>query len=222
MAVEEPRGGASLFSLQFFDHAGRGEFKLLLTNGADLEFFFQFTHHYGLGENPPTATEIAEVVAPVECPLALARAEDVRALWPHLRHEVPGRWLAGRPGVSRLDALALLGKAVATEVSREALILAVLAARRHGWPLCLALDHAERRHEAALLPRWVESCAGALHLFDEGAEAHLFPEQGGTVWQVRWAREWVLEWFAPGGERLLTIRGPRDAAGWESFVEELP
>jgi putative heme degradation protein len=222
LAVEEARSGVSLLSLQFFDLAGRGEFKLLLTAGSDLEYFYQFTHHYGLDENPAPALLAAASPVPAPRSLVPARAEDVRALWPHLRHATPGRWLSGRPGVSRLDALALLGPAIAREVSREALILTVLTARRHGWVLRLALDREERRHETALVPRWVESCSGALHIFDEGAEAHLFPEQGGTVWRVRWAGECVLEWFDPTGERLLTMRGPRGEPGWNVLMEELP
>ncbi|MEI9898529.1 MAG: hypothetical protein WDN28_32910 [Chthoniobacter sp.] len=149
-------------------------------------------------------------------------AAEARALWPHLRHAIPGRWLPGRPGASRLDALPHLGRAVAVPLSSDALFRVVLAARRNGWPLIFGLDRGEQRQEVTLIPRWIESCADTLHLFDRGAEIHLFPECGGALWRVRWPREWALEWFDPTGERLLTVHGPPAEAGlWDLFLSTL-
>lgn len=69
-----------------------------------------------------------------------------------------------------------------------------------------------------LWPCWIERM---LHLFDDCAEAHFFPEQGSAFWWVRWAHESELKWFVSAGRRLLTMRGPEVEGAWDFLAEEL-
>jgi putative heme degradation protein len=162
-ALEPMKDGQQTASLQFFDRAGEGCLKLMITNHSDLAAFEEIvrlhasphlTGHFGSVGH--TALLLSE-----EEP----DAQVVRSLWSGLRRTLPTSAFPGMDGVSRRRALAVAGAHHAWRLRETAVLPLIRAMTLADAPIGIGV-----RNDAVFLPvgmrlsHWADCCCGTTFL----------------------------------------------------------
>jgi hypothetical protein len=144
MAVVQEMEDQQVASLQFFDAAGDGGLKLMLTNWSDLDYFEALISIHGRpreedgSRQVPPCGKDKQIGVPTRnamLPFAVRdeegavlsgfTAEMVHPLWSGLSRTLPDSHFPGMPGLLRRDALALAGGQHAWQVSKETVLRAM-------------------------------------------------------------------------------------------------
>lgn len=220
LAVEERVSNGALFGLQFFDRQGAGQLKVLLTSEANLENYLGLALRFGLGGLPPTVPAPHALNSSTP-PSVLPDVAALRALWPTARHDLPGRFFPGLPGVTRRAALETAGDDFARPLSGYHLVAALLYARRENLALRCTLFNDHLSHTVTLRLRHLERCPCALHIIDEHGEFHLLTEPGVQTWVIRQGSGPAVELITDEGDRvgLLSVEGTAEQQEmWEQLL----
>jgi putative heme degradation protein len=183
-ALEPLEGGLHTASLQFFDRAGEGCLKIMLTNHSDLAAFESFVCHHAmlrhLAHFGPSGAAASLLLT------AEPDAHAVRSLWNGLRRTLPTSAFPGVEGVSRRRALAVAGPCHAWRVRQSAVMAVLRAMTLADAPLGIGV-----RNDAVFLPAgiclasWADCCCGTT-FFAGTAQLTLRHELGACeCWVVR-------------------------------------
>lgn len=158
-ALEPLESGQHTASLQFFDRAGEGCLKLMLTNHSDVTAFEDFVCRHAMPRHlahfGPSGNACSLVLD------AEPGAQAVRNLWGGLRRTLPSSAFPGMEGVSRRRALAAAGPQHAWRVRETAVQPLVRAMTLADAPLGIGV-----RNDAVFMPagmclsHWADCCCG--------------------------------------------------------------
>jgi putative heme degradation protein len=201
-------------SFHFFDHEGRGLFKMLLAPGADRNGFRQLVGHYAKRPLPLKRHRISHRRSRGKGAILAQERTDFQKAWASFNPALGGDLLPGGHGIGWLDALRLAGRRRAMLLTKVGLIKAILTGHYHETRLQITVCEEGLHHETMIVPRRLERCGRCLHLFDMESEAHFFLEADSEIWigfhgQERLA---AIHIFSGTGQRrgLIQFAGSQD------------
>ncbi|MEZ0273924.1 MAG: hypothetical protein ACAH88_03395 [Roseimicrobium sp.] len=182
MAVVQEVEDQQVASLQFFDTAGDGGLKLMLTNWSDLDYFEALISIHGRAKEEEGAAKKPASEATGKLPrrrvfseeqdqedaiLSGFSADVVRPLWPGLSRTMPDSQFPGVPGLLRREALSLAGGDFAWKVSKEAVLRAMENMATRGVALGGAVRNGLSYIPTAFRPKHWNHCGCGQTFFGE-------------------------------------------------------
>lgn len=176
LLVEETGApGQKRVGFQFFNHAGKGLLKILLTNQSNLEWFGNMVGYYVV---PPAAEEPAPPCLPAP-PSGISSTDSLdglRLLWPFFLRNPTAQALAGT-AFSRLEAAERIGSALSRPVPAGILGSVLRLAKRYALPLHLRLAGPAGSFQHSMVLRQLETCGGSWHGIGADGDMHFYPAE---------------------------------------------
>lgn len=229
--VEQGQNGQELANLQFFDHAGVGCLKILLTNLSDLEAFHHLVADFGCSCRMPAPPPFPAREEHEFLPLRRPSRDQVRGLWHGLGRSAPDHFFPGLDAVPRLSALAAAGPDLAWSIDHDTFMRAIGCGMDAGATLEVTARNGALLSHASLNPTHRSQCPCGTTFFSSWSQLTLRRPAGmdGSIMvsrlpaTPRQVPALQLEYYTPANRLSGTIRlgeeeGSVAAALWEKIL----
>lgn len=230
-AVKEETARGTRKSLQFFDLSGMSVHKIYLTDKSDSEAFDMIVDAFTAEDQYAEINTTAHAPVPAETPDSNIESDRMRAHWLALQDTHDFFQLLRDFGVSRLQALRLVGKDLAFKVSNSAFRYALEKAAETELPIMVFVGSKGciQIHTGPI--KRVVDAGGWLNILDPGFDLHVKETNIDQAWVVR--KPTVdgivtsLELFDKNGNQILQMFGERkpgtpELENWTALCAELP
>ncbi|MES2707261.1 MAG: hypothetical protein V4726_11735 [Verrucomicrobiota bacterium] len=228
--VEQGHDSQELANLQFFDLAGAGCLKILLTNLSDLDAFHRIVADFGCSYRMPTPPPRRASEENGALPLCRPSTGQVRGLWHGLGRSAPDHFFPGLDEVPRLSALDAAGPDLTWPIDHDTFMRALDCGMEPGATLEVTVRNAALLSHASLNPTHRNQCPCGTTFFSPWSQLTLRrPVNPGPVRvsqlpaAPRQPAALQLEYYTAthhlsGTVRLSTEAGFQTPAQWEKIL----
>lgn len=232
--VEQGSESQEMANLQFFDLAGDGCLKILLTNLSDTSAFHNLVSDFGCSYRMPVPPTRREASKRETLALTGADPEMVRGLWHGIARSAPDHFFPGLDEVPRLAALDAAGPEFAWTIPHETFMRALDCGMEPGAALEISVRNSAVLSHGSLNPTHRNQCPCGSTFFsswsqltirrpaDEGPiRVSRLPGSNGKPGMLQ------LECYTSSGHFAGTIRledeiGLQTTALWQEILRGLP
>lgn len=230
-AVVQPgREGKTSRSLQFFDARGNAVNKIYLDNEAGVAMFDKLVADFRAADQNATLKVDKAVTKLARKPDAEVDVKELRAAWHEMSdvHEFPR--LLKDLGISREQALGLIGKDAAYRINAQAVQSLLESAARQAQPIMMFVSNAGMTQIYSGTINKVQASGDWFNVLDPEVNLHLRSAAIDHGWVVkRPARDGVItsvEFYDVRGEQVVNFFSRRDrnkeeSATWRDIVASL-